>query len=99
LTALNEINTALRRLTVLRVLSESPELRANTTILQAACGQLGVGSSRADIQAACDWLHGQGLITAERVGPVLVATLTQAGADVASGAAAVDGVARPSPRY
>lgn len=98
MSALAEINAAVRRLTILRLLAELPGWKANAAVLDTALDAMGTGAARAVIEEDLAWLHDQGLARAAAVGPVTVATLTQAGLDVANGERRHEGVARPTPR-
>lgn len=99
MTALAEINTATRRLTILRLLSEAPGAKANSAVLDTALDEMGVGAARAQVEADMAWLHDQGLVRVSAIGPVTVAAITQLGLDVAAGEARHEGVARPTPRF
>lgn len=85
------------RLIILIELKKTPGYRSNESVLQAVVESFGHVCSRDCIRTQLHWLQEQGFITLDNPG-VLVATLTQRGADVASGAATVPGVKRPSPR-
>lgn len=88
-----------RRLVLLRLLSEAPAYRANSSNLQAYLSAFAVRATRDDVRTDLAWLAEQDLVTTEEVvSGVVVATLTGRGADVAAGLAQVPGVSRPSPR-
>jgi len=86
-----------RRLLILRLLSEMPTYKANSSVLYTALGAWGHAPSRDQVKTELRWLSEQGLITVEDIGAsdVLLATLTARGQDVAAGRAFVDGVKRP----
>lgn len=84
-----------RRLVVLRVLAELPEYRANSSVLYAAMNHFGHSMTRDQVRTELSWLAEQGLLFVDDAGPVLVATLTERGQDVARGRAIVPGVSRP----
>lgn len=84
-----------RRLVILRLLSELPMYRANSSVLHMALERFGHATTRDLVKTELNWLAEQGLIDVEPMGPVLVATATVRGMDVASGRAMVPGVARP----
>lgn len=84
-----------RRLVILRVLADLPGYKANSTVLTVALDSFGHNVSRDYVRGQLAWLAEQGLITTEDMGPVLLATLTERGADVSRGAVVVPGVARP----
>ena len=87
------------RLVVLRLLAEAGEYRLNAAVLSDAANALGLASTRAQLRTEIAWLAEQGAVTIEELGSgVLVATLTERGADVAAGRAAIPGVQRPSPK-
>ena len=51
--------------------------------------------SRDQVKTEMQWLAEQGALTLNDVGPVLVATLTERGQDIAAGRARVPGIKRP----
>jgi hypothetical protein len=85
-----------RRLVLLRILLEQNARRANSSVLTSAMDHYGHAITRDYTRTQLRWLEEQGLVQLEDVGPVLVATLTERGAESARGLAVVDGVARPS---
>jgi|LNFM01.1.fsa_nt_gb repressor of nif and glnA expression len=91
-----DIVTEDRRLVLLRILREQNARRANSSVLTAAMDHYGHAITRDYTRTQLRWLEEQGLVQLEDVGPVLVATLTERGAECARGLAVVDGVARPS---
>jgi hypothetical protein len=93
----DKINQA-RRLTLLRLLHETPNYRANLSVLHSAIDDWGFSCSRDQLRTEINWLAEQGLVDVEDLGPTLVVSLSERGADVATGAAIVPGVKRPSPR-
>lgn len=93
-----DLKTSDLRLVVLRLLSEDPGYALNDSILRDALNTFGHTASRDRVRTELRWLEEQGLVRIETVVSTLVAKLTARGADVASGAARVDGVKRPSPR-
>lgn len=86
-----------RRLTILRVLQEAPGFRANESILADSLNALGVPSTRAQARTEIQWLLEQGLVFVESLSGLMVATMTEHGADAAAGRASVPGVKRPTP--
>lgn len=86
------------RLVVLRLLNEDPSYSTNESILRDALANFGHTVSRDKVRTELRWLEEQGLVTIQEVTTVLVVRLTTRGADVATGAARVDGVKRPGPR-
>lgn len=88
-----------RRLVILRILSERNGYQANSSILHAGLQHLGVVSSRDDVLTDVHWLRDQSLVEIhEPIPGVEVVTLRRRGQEVASGAAVVPGVQRPSAR-
>ena len=84
-----------RRLVLLRLLAELPVYRANSSVLNVALERFGHATTRDQVRTELRWLEEQGLVSIEDMGPVLVATATERGLDVARGRAVVPGVARP----
>ena len=74
------------RLTILRTLKVDTDYQINESLLRDAIKVYGFGPSRDALRVQLRWL-----------GALLVARLTERGADVAIGAATVDGVKRPGP--
>jgi Fe2+ or Zn2+ uptake regulation protein len=88
-----------RRLVILRALHMDHDYRLNESVLQTVLDDFGHSVSRDRVRSDLDWLKEQGLVKTELVANrIVVATLTQAGADVATGRAQNHGVNRPSPR-
>lgn len=87
------------RLATLRLLAEAPGYSLNASIAADALGSMGLSASRDQVRVEIAWLAEQGLVTADELpGGLVVATLTERGADVASGRATVPGVQRPAPK-
>lgn len=83
------------RLVVLRLLVEMTAYRANSSVLTMALDSYGHSLSRDQVKTELHWLAEQGALTLADVGPVLVATLTERGQDIAAGRARVPGIKRP----
>ena len=83
------------RLVILRLLAEMPAYRSNSSVLLAGLENFGHAPTRDTVKTEVQWLAEQDLVTVENVGPVVVATLTERGGDVAKGRAVVPGVKRP----
>ena len=83
------------RLVILRILSEMPSYSSNSSVIYQALTRYGHAPSRDQIKSELRWLEEQGLVTVEDIETVLVARLTERGADVAAGRAVVPGVKRP----
>ena len=73
------------RLVILRLLVEMPGYRANSSVLNTALDNFGHTASRDQVKTELHWLAEQGAMTLTDVGPVLVATLTERGQDIAAG--------------
>lgn len=90
-----------RRLVLLRLLSEQPGYRTNSSILHAGLDKLGISATRDDVHTDLAWLRDQGLLLLDNIPEVphlYIAEITFRGSDVAAGRAIVPGVSRPSPR-
>jgi hypothetical protein len=83
------------RLVVLRLLAEMTAYRANSSVLTMALDTYGHSLTRDQVKTELHWLAEQGALTLEDVGPVMVATLTERGQDIAAGRARVPGIKRP----
>jgi len=95
----NEFITEDRRLVILRLLNEDKGYSLNAAILQTALEHTAAHTaSRDQVIGDIDWLMDMGLVTREDIGSVVIAKLTQRGAEVATGRATVTGVKRPSPQ-
>ena len=86
------------RIAILRVLDAAPGCRANSSILHSALDDLGLTCTRDQVKGELAWLAEQRLVTNAETGALVVATITERGADVAAGRTVVPGVQRPSPR-
>jgi len=90
-----------RRLVLLRLLSEQPGYRANSSNLHAGLYSLGIAASRDDVTTDLHWLRDQSLVvldTLPEVPDLAIATITGRGDDVAAGRTIQPGVRRPGPR-
>jgi hypothetical protein len=86
------------RLAMLRLLDSAPGYCANASILHQSVGELGLRASRDQVNSEIAWLADQRLVTMVEPKPgLLVATLTDRGADVQSGTSVLPGVQKPSP--
>ena len=86
-----------QRLAILRHLNEAAGGCANDSLLHGILLDLGLGLSRDQLRTEISWLGEQRLVTVKRPREgVLVAYVTERGVDVATGAATVPGVRRPS---
>lgn len=86
------------RLTLLRLLVGAPGYRTNSSILSQEVIAFGFEATRDQVKTELGWLAEQGLVAAETLMGLVVATLTERGLDVAEGRAVVAGVQRPAPR-
>lgn len=86
------------RLVILRTLAETNGYSCNESIIHAILAKFGHTVSRDQVKTQLSWLKEQGLLDLEEVVDVYVATISQRGVDVATGAATVPGVKRPHPR-
>ncbi len=82
------------RLNILRALSAAPASQANASILKSVAQQYGLNVTRDQVHTAIGWLADQGLVMRSTAGELVIATLTEAGLDVAEGRRRVDGVQR-----
>ena len=95
----SEIYEEHRRLILLRAL-ENPRIgpSCNDSILQTICIEFGCRSSRDQVKSAATWLEEQGLVkTKVQEGGTYIVSITQRGAEGATGILTVPGVKRPSP--
>lgn len=90
--------SAERRAHILRTLAAAPSYRGGERILHEVLEDAGLGCSRDQVRNELAWLHDMALATVREVAGVMIAEITQRGADVASGSATVPGVARPQPQ-
>ncbi len=83
------------RLVILRILSELPGYRGNSSIIANLLDQLGHSWTRDQVKAELRWLADVGTLTLDEAGSVLVATLAERGQDAAEGRVTIDGIAKP----
>jgi hypothetical protein len=86
-----------RRLTILKLLAEAGDYKANHFLVHTALDGFGHTVSMDRLKADLAWLDEQGLITVSEIGGVKVAQLTDRGLDVAAGRVMHPGVKRPRP--
>lgn len=84
-----------RRLVLLRLLSDLPGYRSNSSVLCMLMNDFGHVVSRDYIKSQLAWLAEQHLVTVNDLQGLMLATLTERGHDVARGLSDVPGVARP----
>lgn len=87
-----------QRLVMLRILSELPSYRGNSSVIANLLHRLGHSPSRDQVKAELRWLADVGALAIDEAGSVLVATLTERGQDAAEGRVCIDGIARPRAR-
>jgi len=86
------------RLVILRVLSEQPDLRVNSSMLRDELDALwGINRTRDWLHVQLGWLAEMGAITVQDVATVKIATLTARGLDHVERRIVLPGVKRPSP--
>ena len=93
-----EHNSRHRRLSILRVLSESPEFRANDSLLSMVVNEFGIVSTRDQLRTDITWLRDQGFVTVKETAGIMVVTLTEGGGDIAAGRRTDPGIAKRTPR-
>ncbi len=82
-----------RRWIVLRHLEASEPTRSlSFQILSQGCRAAGVRTSMDQIEHTVAWLQEAGLVSIERLGPMIAATLTKDGREVAQGHTMVPGI-------
>lgn len=86
-----------RRITILKVLSESQEYRCGDALLWDLVATY-VPSTRDQIRSDLAWLAENGLVSLRVISTATIATMTERGGDIAAGRSTDPGVARPSPR-
>lgn len=84
-----------QRLVMLRLLAELPGYTSNSSVLVQLLEQFGHVMTRDQVKTELAWLAEQGLVTTDDAGSVLMAKITERGADVAAGRARQPGVKRP----
>lgn len=83
------------RLVILRILSELPSHRGNSSVIAGLLRTLGHSWTRDQVKAELRWLAEVGALAVDEAGSVLVATLSERGQDAAEGLITIDGIARP----
>lgn len=87
-----------RRLAILRFLKDSAEYTANGSIIRDVLNGLGVTSTADQVTTELVWLRENGFITVEDLGPVLLATATTRGVEIAQGVTTHPDIQRPGPK-
>ncbi len=86
-----------RRLVLLRTLADVPSYTANAYVLSEVAKASGHSVSLDTVKTELAWLKEQGLVELVEAPPLLVASITERGLDVARGHAVAPGVKRPQP--
>ena len=84
------------RITILKILLDSPSYTMNDSMITDLTGSYGQTPSRDKTRTEIFWLKEQGLVRTDGESRLIIATLTERGADVARGRVTVPGVKRPS---
>lgn len=84
------------RLHILNLLALMPGYSSNTSEIDLALDAMDLAVSRQEVRAAGAWLAQHALVTREDLGAADTLAATRTGLDVADGATAVAGVARPA---
>ena len=85
------------RLTILRFLEEDPNYTMNDSMITDMAPDYGFSPSRDKVRTELSWLREQGLVSYADDPAIIIAKLTERGADVALGRTTVPGIKRPSP--
>jgi Fe2+ or Zn2+ uptake regulation protein len=85
------------RITILKMLVDDPDYTMNDSIITDLMPDFGHSPSRDQVRTELSWLKDQGLVQYDNHPRIIIASLTQRGADVALGRTTVPGVKRPSP--
>lgn len=83
------------RLIILKALKAQVDERLHSDILVAELERFGIGKTREWVHAELDWLAEMAAVTVRRVGTVVVATLTDRGAQHLERRIAIEGIKRP----
>lgn len=93
-----EVHDGHVRLSILRLLDQVPAYSANDSILTQSVEQLGLACTRDQMRGHLGWLEEQRAVTlVHPAAGLVVATLTERGADIAHGRSTIHGVQRPAP--
>lgn len=94
----NNIIRQHRRLTILRCLHEQADFRLNESVLLDELHAYSFNLSADELRGELSWLVEQSLLMQDKIGNLVIAELTERGADVAMGRTVTYGVKRPRPR-
>lgn len=95
-----EFNDGHVRLAALKLLVKASNYKLNDSLLTQSVTAFGLPCTRDQMRGHLTWMAEQRLVTNELVGSdrkIIVATITERGAEAATGAVTVPGVQRPSP--
>lgn len=87
-----------RRISILHVLAGAEQYKANDSLIFEIVNDFGVTSTVAQIRTELLWLQEQGFVTVREVSTVMVATMTERGADIEAGRALHPDIRRPKPK-
>lgn len=88
-----------RRISILTYLYQTAAAyRSNDSLLTTIVNDFGIVTTRAQMRGELTWLRDQGYISLREIEGVMVATLTEAGTDIATGHRTDPGIARRSPK-
>jgi len=96
--AYHEHQSRHRRLSILLALSGSPAYTANDSFLCMVVNEFGIVSTRDQVRSELSWLRDHGFVTSREVANTIVATMTEAGDEIATARRSDPGVAKPSPK-
>lgn len=98
MSAYQEHQSRHRRLSILLTLSESPGYTGNDSYLCMVVNEFGIVSTRDQVRSELTWLRDHGFITSREVANTFVATMTEAGGEIAAARRTDPGIAKPSPK-
>lgn len=85
------------RLAILRFAEGAPKYTTNASMLAQMLPRIGISYTRDQVVTELHWLAEQGMVTLEDHGPILVATATVRGVEIALGVARHPDIQRPRP--
>jgi len=86
-----------RRLLILKALASESDYAISDVVMRGLLSEFGHGISMDVMHADLAWLQDVGLLSIEKAGRVVIATVTDRGVDVAEGRSIVPGIRRPRP--
>ena len=87
-----------RRSTILRALVSAPSYSGNESVLFDVCQAWRVPSTRDQVRTELLWLRDQGFVQVEDIAGYMMATITEAGGDIAEGRRTHPDIQKPSPK-